>query len=289
MTDKSTQEEAKRIWDQLEAEDRGETVTPEPVENSTETTAAEQSEAPVVEEKKTEEVDPAELIKKISSLEATLTQLTGRMRNAEGHIGGLHSTVKQQVETARRVQEAGAAAPSAKELSAAQGSPEAFAKLEEEYPEFAKAMKPALDAAVAAHVAELRKTLPQTAPQQENLLSKDELEQFKAELKIEQKHEGWSETVSGEEFKVWLNSAPYEVQMLAHSRAPEHAIRLLDLFKDSKKPAPAPEPEPKPSQRHANVAALPTGTRSAVRTKNVDDMTPQEYWAYLDQQEKLKA
>jgi hypothetical protein len=279
-TETTTQEDAKKIWEQLDAEDSGNAPEPEVPSEQPEPAQAEEK----VEEVAASEDDPKVLRDKIAGLEATLNQLAGRVRNTEGHIGGLNSAIKQQIETARKVQESGAQAPSASEISAAQANPEIYKNLEAEYPEFAKAMKPVMEAEIAAQVAALRKQMPQQqpAPSQDNLLSRQELEQFKAELRVESKHPGWQATAAKPEFAGWLQSQPYEVQMLANSPQPEHAIRLFDIYAESRKPS-------TPSQRNASAAALPTGTRSSVRTKNVDEMSPKEYWAFLDSQDKLKA
>ena len=132
-------------------------------------------------------------------------------------------------------------------------------------------------------MAELEKRAPQQSSSEAGL-SRQELDVFKAELKVETRHPGWQEKVAGAEFVGWLNNSPREMKMLAASDEHADAIRLRDLYEDSKKVAPS-----KTSQRLSSAAALPTGQRSQVRAKNVDEMSPQEYWRYLDQLDKSKA
>lgn len=282
-TETTAQDEAKKLWDQFDAEDNGAAVAAEKVEPADADAAGAAQAAPASQEQQAtseEEDDPKALRNKLAGLEAIVTQLTGRLRNAEGHIGGLNSQVKQQLDTAKAVAAAGAQAPSATEIRAAQASPEAMARLESEYPEFAKALAPALDATLNSRFAEFEKRLPkQDAP---TGVTKAELEQFKAEQKIEVRHPGWQDTVKGADFIGWMGSVSREVSLLAASDEPADAIRLMDLYTESKAKRPDPLTEQR-TQRLSSAAALPTGQRTAARTKNVDDMTPAEFWAYQDQ------
>lgn len=286
-TETNAQDEAKKIWDQLEAEDNGESpvLQAEEKSESAEVTA---DAATTTSEQTTpteDEDDPKVLRNKLAGMEAIINQLSGRLRNAEGHIGGLNSQVKSQIEAARKVEATGAQAPTAGEIHAAQANPQALAELERDYPEFSKALRPAIEATMAHRMAEFEKRIPQSQAQQPvtDVVTKQEIEAFKAELKVESRHPGWQEKVAGAEFVGWLQNAPRELKMLAGSNDPSDAIRLLDVFEDAKS-SPS-----KTTQRLNSAAAMPTGQRSAVRTKNVDEMSPQEYWRYLDQLDKQKA
>lgn len=282
-TETSNQEEAKKIWAQLEAEDNG---TAEPSDAAVVDETPEPDTAQAVSESQEssrteDEDDPKVLREKLAGMEAIINQLSGRIRNAEGHIGGLNSQVKQQLEAAKQVKAAGAEAPSTGEIRAAQDNPQAMAELERDYPEFAKALKPAIEATLASRIAEFEKRIPQQQSQPAgDFASKQEIQAFKAELRVESKHPGWQEKVAKPEFIGWLQSGPRELQMLAGSNEPSDAIRLLDIYEESRKTS------GKSNTRLNSAAAMPTGQRSAVRTKNVDDMTPQEYWRYLDQLDK---
>jgi hypothetical protein len=276
----NAQDEAKKIWDQLDAEDSGDAT---PVEQpARDEPVAERSATQVEQPQASEEDDndPKKLREKLAGLESIVGQLTGRLRNAEGHIGGLNSQLKEQLKTAQKIDAAGGTAPTAAEISAAQSDPQALADLERDYPEFAKAVKGPMDA-LRTQMAELQSKIQQPPVQPDGFVSREEIAQLRSEMKVESKHEGWQETVNTPEFHGWVAGVPREVQMLAVSKDPKDAIRLLDLFSESRKPR-------QTTQRHQAAAALPTGQRSTVRTKNVDDMTPQEYWRYLDDIDKSK-
>jgi hypothetical protein len=289
MTTETNQEEAKRIWAQLDAEDDGgntvlEAATPETTQ---EETTAEQAAAETasVEDSKQEPApapdEPVLMREKIAGLEAQLQQALGRLRNAEGHIGGLSSQLKQQLEAAKQVQASGNDAPTAKEIRDAQGSPESMRKLAEDYPEFAAALTPAIEAAVQQKLAAFEQRFQQPSDQMPQFAA--ELNKTRAELTVEVRHPGWKEEVKRPEFIGWLQGANREVQMLAASDEPADAVRLLDLYKTARSTQTQTR-----NQRLNTAAALPTGRTSGVRQKSIEDMTPQEYWSYLDKLEKQK-
>jgi hypothetical protein len=292
----NSQEEAKRIWENLDAEDRGETVTeahadtPDEPEQTAAANATAKSQETVpgnAEADQAQDDDDPRLLKdKLLGMEAIVGQLQQRLRNAEGHIGGLSSQLKQKLETAQAVRDAGGEAPTAAQIKHAQENPEAFKALERDYPEFAAALAPAVDAKVNARMQELRQELEamreQTSQRPQGPDPMQAMQKMRAEMMVEVRHPGWQETVRRPEFQGWLGSQSRELQMLAASSEPADAVRLLDLYQDTRKTT-----STNRNQRLSSVAALPTG-RSAVRAKPVDSMSPEEYWTYLDQLDRQK-
>lgn len=288
------QDEAQKIWDQLDAEESGRAQPP--------SDAPEDPPAP--EQAPTESADPAPadqadatqgsdepaptgeqvLLDKIAGLEAMLGQVTQRLRNAEGHIGGLGSQLKQQLATAQQVTAKGGDAPSPGEIRKAQSDPEAMARLKADYPEFADAMESALNERLSALEQQLLKQAQQPAQAQQGV-SPDEIAKLRAEMAVEVRHPGWQDRVKTPEFVGWLTRQPREIQLLAASDSPQDAVRLLDLHSEATKSTASQR-----TQRLSAAAAIPSGRSGAnVRQKAVEDMTPEEYWAYLDQLDKQKA
>ena len=286
------QDEAQKIWDQLDAEDSGRA---QPVSESNDDPHEQQpaqaypaDPAPAALADATkggdEEAPSGEqaLMDKISGLETMLGQVTQRLRNAEGHIGGLGSQLKQQVQAAQQVTAKGGEAPTAGEIRAAQANPEKMDALKRDYPEFADAMESALNERLSA--LEQRLTAQQPVQQQPGI-SKDEIARLRSEMSVEIRHPGWQDRVQTPEFVGWLRRQPREVQMLAASESPQDAVRLLDLHGEASKAVTSQR-----TQRLESAAAIPSGrSGSNTRAKAVEDMTPQEYWAYLDQLDKQKA
>lgn len=286
------QDEAQKIWDQLDAEDSGR-AQPESISNEdppdtqpaqanpADPAPADQADAPKGSE---EEAQPSEqaLMDKIAGLESMLGQVTQRLRNAEGHIGGLGSQLKQQVQAAQQVTAKGGEAPTAGEIRAAQANPEKMDALKRDYPEFADAMESALNERLSALEQRLA-AQPQQV--QQPGVSAEEIARLRSEMAVEIRHPGWQDRVQTPEFVGWLQRQPREVQMLAASDSPQDAVRLLDLHGEATSSITSQR-----TQRLASAAAIPSGrSGSNTRAKAVEDMTPQEYWAYLDQLDKQKA
>ena len=285
------QDEAQKIWDQLDAEESGRAQPPsdDPADPSapepapaepTEPAPANPADATVPSDEPAPTGEQV-LLDKIAGLEAMLGQVTQRLRNAEGHIGGLGSQLKQQQQVAAQVAAKGGEAPSAGEIRAAQSNPEAMARLKADYPEFADAMESALNERLGALEQQLKQT---QQPAQQQGVSPDEIQRLRAEMAVEVRHPGWQDRVQTPEFVGWLQRQPPEVQMLAASESPRDAVRLLDLHSEAMKTVSSQR-----TQRLSAAAAIPSGRSGGnVRSKAIEDMSPEEYWAYLDQLDRQK-
>ena len=282
----NSQDEAQKIWNQLEAEEAGRAQPPESGESDfpeaaaptddTATAPAEQADATTGEEA-LEPTGEQVLFDKIAGLESMLTQVTQRLRNAEGHIGGLGSQLKQQLQAAQQVTSKGGDAPTAGEIRQAQQSPKAMESLKRDYPEFAEAMEAALTEQMQA----MKAAMPQ--PQAQGV-TPDEFARMRSEMAVEIRHPGWQDRVRTPEFMGWMQRQPREVQMLAASDSPQDAVRLLDLHNDAMKSATSTR-----TQRLNSAAAIPSGrSGSQARTKAVEEMSPQEYWRYLDELDRTQ-
>jgi len=286
------QDEAQKIWDQLEAEETGKAL-PEDKAEGTQATESSDSQQPA-DQHAAAPADKADapaatdaagneqsLMDKIAGLESMLGQVTTRLRNAEGHIGGLNGQLKQQQQLAKQVASSGGEAPNADQIRQAQGSPEAMANLKRDYPEFADAMESALKQQMQEQELRIQALLKD----QKGGVSHEEIAQMRSELAVEAKHPNWQDRVQTPEFMGWLQRQQPEVQMLAASESPRDAIRLLDLHHEAMNSATSANK----TQRLSSAAAIPSGrSGSSVRTKAVEDMTPQEYWRYLDELDKSK-
>lgn len=262
-------EEAKQYWASLES-DAGNTDDVETKPAATAPAAAQAEPEP--------EEDPysglsAAQRNRMIGLEQMVQQQSSRLRNVEGHIGGLKSQLTAQQHAAQS-----ATAPTARELTAAQGSPEAMKELQESYPEFASAIESYVTTTTDALRQELAARTAVPAG-----LSRSEVDVLLNEHTVEVLHPGWKKDVSQPAFIGWLQQQPAEVQRLAASDAATDAVKLLDAYK---------APSAAQTQRNNRLeaqASIPSGrTASANRGKSVDEMTDAEFWAHLDKQEAKK-
>lgn len=266
-----TEEQAKKLWAEMDQEDQAPAGNDDKPTSTPPADAAPAAPAPEA----NEEEDPyagmtAYQKARLIGLEKQNEQLAARVRNVEGHLGGLKSQLMAR--TAPAAATPGAAdAPTAAELQAAQGSPEAMQNLKRDYPEFAEA----IEAVVGQSTAQLRAELARQQPAQPGLTP-----QHVHEAIVEFAHPKWKELVVQPEFVGWLEQQPEEVKRLAASDLAADAVKLLDAFK---------APNPVLDQRNRRLqsqAGIPSGRAGTRGGKSVDEMTDAEYWAYLDKQDK---
>lgn len=281
-----TQENPTRqdIWNQLDAEEASAGTTPAPApapQDPAPQPAAPQSAAAdmgnVNSEEKTDPYAslPPEIREEFIGMKTLTTQLAGRLRQAEGHIGNLTGQLRQAREAAKPQ-------PTAAQISEARNDPEAWKRLEEEYPEFAQVMKPAIE----SHISALRSEIEALRGAAKTTDSPDVLQRLdtaQRELMVEVRHPGWKDLIATPQFTGWLTEQPREVQMLANSPEPRDAIRLLDLHREAKASAGT------RNQRLEAAAAIPTGRASNARPIQMDQMTGEDYWRYLDQLDAQRA
>lgn len=279
---------AKDIWLELDAQDAGDSpasaeraASDEQLEQASRQDSVAQQPAPEAGASQQDQPSPEHqaLLDRIAGLESTLNQATQRLRNAEGHIGGLNSQLKQQLQSAQQITAQGGDAPTARQLVEAQNSPKAMDALRRDYPEFAEAVGAVLD----QQLQEVMRRIPQPV-QQPTAITAADLNQHYAEVAVEVRHPGWKEAVAQPVFRGWLERQPREVRMLAASESPQDASRLLDLYFDGTKTSSAQR-----TQRLSSAAAIPSG-RSGVsaRAKPIEEMSDAEYWAYQDELDKQK-
>ena len=268
-----TEQQALDIWN--------ETETPEPI--AQEPKAEVPAEEPAPEAQPEPVDDPFEgfsprakeyIVGQQAVIEQLRTQteaLHNRVRNTEGHIGGLKSQLERAATAAR---DTGNEAPTNAEIREAIASPEALKQFREEYPEIAKAV----DLAIQERVSSLPRPGPASTEIEALRNQIAQLERQRAIDFIESRHEGWVETIRTPEFQGWVKAQPREVAALGDSNDPRDAVRMLDLFKTGRA---------KPPQRQSSAAAIPSGRSTpSRRVKGTDEMTDAEYWAHLDATEK---
>lgn len=232
--------------------------------------------APVAEVKPAAQPDPWEGVSPIvrEHLEK-LGQLPDRLRNVEGHIGGLKGTLNQMTVAAKAAAtDKGAASPTEGQIAAAVADDAAFAKLKAEYPEWGNAIdqqmtvveKRILQKVQKVDVSGLKNELTQESAKTAQQLRAEISTEIKEEMRLERKYENWRDTVNSSEFTEWLKAQPPVVQALTESARSQDAISLLDSFTEHQAAkaaitAPAEKSRSKEkSQQRLSAATTPKGT-----------------------------
>lgn len=289
MSDQTQELTEQQIWAQLEAEETGKPAPdpdPEPAAAPATTEAASPATTEAAPAAATEpQADdplagvPQVLRDEIAGLRASNAQLQHQVRQAHGKLGELNALVRQSVQAAQHVRSAGGDAPSAGEIAAAQGSAKKFEKLREEYPDFSEA----IDEFVSAKVGQSVDAQQVDSLQQQLAQERAERELLARKTQVEIRHPGWEREIVTPAFGGWLERQLPEIRMLADSNEPAAAIRVLDLYKQERARA--------PSLNHDlhSAAAIQGGRRSTPRQKPVEEMTAEEYWDYLEAQDRAAA
>ena len=198
-----------------------------------------------------------------------LEKLPDRLRNIEGHIGGMKTSlgaVQSAIQAARTAtRQSGASSPTQAQVDAASASTEKWKQLEKDFPEWTDALNERLSALTK----ELSGRMPQIDAAGVKKAVVSEVQPMLATLvsqarhltRIDSKHSGWEETVKTPEFKTWLNDQKADIRALADSENASDAIKLLDTYEEHRKGSKKPDAARDRNQRIVDGAVTPKGTQ----------------------------
>lgn len=223
----------------------------------------------------------------IDELATANAQLLHHVKTAEGRVAAMQREF-QQARVAQQ-QVAPQEAPSQGQIANAAKNPEKWEQLKEDFPEWAGAMEEYV-------ASKLGSVQPQQGldPQQVAAFVQQQVDQTKAEMRqaieearVDGKYENWKDTVNTLEFTQWFTVQSPEIRSLANSDSARDAIRMLDLFHDTKKRS-ASDIKQERGQRLAAAATTRPGQTPPPKT--LDDMSPEELWNYeAAKREKTRA
>ena len=223
----------------------------------------------------------------IDELATANAQLLHHVKTAEGRVAAMQREF-QQARVAQQ-QVAPQEAPSQGQIVNAAKNPEKWEQLKEDFPEWAGAMEEYV-------ASKLGSVQPQQGldPQQVAAFVQQQVDQTKVEMRqaieearVDGKYENWKDTVNTLEFTQWFTVQPPDVRSLANSDSARDAIRMLDMFHETKKRS-ASDIRQERGQRLA--AAATTRPGQTPPPKSLDDMSPAELWDYeAAKREKTKA
>lgn len=271
-------------WDSVQAEREGSQTNPPPEtppaqvdENKPKPTEAPQTEAKPVDPYEGLHPDVRAKLERFDQLATSQSQLLNELREAKGRIGALQS------EWAKSQRVAQAQQPTQAQIAAAAKDPEEWEALKKDFPEWGTAIAKFVDARLGAHAGGQNGP---TAEQIEQLVAQRTENATTAVVKqlneslVTMKHPNWRIEVNTPEFANWARVQSPEVQALANSSNGFDAIRMLDLYAETKARPVAAVKEDRRQKLAAAASTAKQGT-AAVVTKSFEDMSPQEQWDYL--------
>ena len=224
---------------------------------------------------------PAALKQTLEALQSKVSAIDtigNEVKQWSGRVGAIQRELQLQRNAAEQAAKTVSEAPTKQQMAEAAQDDEAWSELKDEFPEWADALEKRtgkLEKKFSEQIESLRQQQPQ-APD----LSALRREYDQKLLTI--KHPSWRQIVASPEYNEWLNKQPQDVRQKAlESTDALECIEVLDQFTAAK--SPVKDVVDKRKERLASSVSAPSGGRP-VRSKSIDDMTPEEYREHVAKQ-----
>lgn len=224
---------------------------------------------------------PAALKQTLEALQSKVSAIDtigNEVKQWSGRVGAIQRELQLQRNAAEQAAKTVSEAPTKQQMAEAAQDDEAWSELKDEFPEWADALEKRtgkLEKKFSEQIESLRQQQPQ-APD----LSALRREYDQKLLTV--KHPSWKQVVTSPEYNEWLNKQPQDVRQKAlESTDALECIEVLDQFTAAN--SPVKDVVDKRRERLASSVSAPSGGRP-VRSKSIDDMTPEEYREHVAKQ-----
>ena len=224
---------------------------------------------------------PAALKQTLEALQSKVSAIDtigNEVKQWSGRVGAIQRELQLQRNAAEQAAKTVSESPTKQQMAEAAQDDEAWSELKDEFPEWADALEKRtgkLEKKFSEQIESLRQQQPQ-APD----LSALRREYDQKLLTV--KHPSWQQLVASPEYNEWLNKQPQDVRQKAlESTDALECIEVLDQFTAAK--SPVKDVVDKRKERLASSVSAPSGGRP-VRSKSIDDMTPEEYREHVAKQ-----
>ena len=224
---------------------------------------------------------PAALKQTLEALQSKVSAIDtigNEVKQWSGRVGAIQRELQLQRNAAEQAAKTVSEAPTKQQMAEAAQDDEAWSELKDEFPEWADALEQRtgkLERKFSEQIESLRQQQPQSPD-----LSALRREYDQKLLTV--KHPSWKQVVTSPEYNEWLNKQPQDVRQKAlESTDALECIEVLDQFTAAK--SPVKDVVDKRKERLASSVSAPSGGRP-VRSKSIDDMTPEEYREHVAKQ-----
>lgn len=219
-----------------------------------------------------------QMLDDLQSQVAQIPQLVQTVKTAEGRVAAM----QRELDVSKNAAKAVGDAPTQTQIAAAAASTEKWDALKADFPEWADATEQFVKASLAGFTPQQVKGID---PEQVGQMIEQRVAEVRAqalqaveEARVDGKHPNWRDEVKSDDFKTWFAQQPATTQQLYYSESGRDAIRMLDLFQESKA-KPAEEVKQERAAKLAAAVSSKPGSSPAV-AKTVDQMSPEELWDY---------
>ena len=224
---------------------------------------------------------PAALKQTLEALQSKVSAIDtigNEVKQWSGRVGAIQRELQLQRNAAEQAAKTVSEAPTKQQMAEAAQDDEAWSELKDEFPEWADALEKRtgkLEKKFSEQIESLRQQQPQSPDL--NALRRE----YDQKL-LTVKHPSWKQVVTSPEYHEWLNKQPQDVRQKAlESTDALECIEVLDQFTAAK--SPVKDVVDKRKERLASSVSAPSGGRP-VRSKSIDDMTPEEYREHVAKQ-----
>lgn len=256
-------------------------ATPEPTSAKADADEAAQAKADAEAQEAKAAAQKAAAEKAAADSQRFLESLPGRIRNIEGHLGGLKSQFDTALATAKAAAEKrGGEAPTDKQVQVALANPKEWAALKEDFPEWAGPIE-AEFAAVRNELAQARKGvdvegIKKDVSGQVGALIPGVIEEAEERAFLRLKHPDWRKQVVTAEFRNWFQAQSPEIQQLGDSKRADDAIQVFDAYAAHQKSANEARAAAQRKQQRLSGGLTPQGAPSGPRHQPTDREAEQE-------------
>lgn len=224
---------------------------------------------------------PAALKQTLEALQSKVSAIDtigNEVKQWSGRVGAIQRELQLQRNAAEQAAKTVSEAPTKQQMAEAAQDDEAWSELKDEFPEWADALEKRADK-LEKKFSEQIESLRQQQPQAPDLSA---LRREYDQKLLTIKHPSWQQLVASPEYNEWLNKQPQDVRQKAlESTDALECIEVLDQFTAAK--SPVKDVVDKRKERLASSVSAPSGGRP-VRSKSIDDMTPEEYREHVAKQ-----
>lgn len=214
-------------------------------------------------------------LERFDQMAATQTDLFNKLKETQGRVGALQSEFAKQRQAAE--------APTQRQVAAAAKDPEKWAGLKNDFPEWGEGIAEFVESRIGA-ISQGQGLTAEQVEQAVALRTEALASDFQKAL-VEIKYETWEDEVKTPEFSAWFGAQRPEVQSLASSVKGKDALKMLDLFYESKK---KPVADVRQTRQDKLAAAVTAKPGAPVPTKTFEDMSQSEQWNYLAEERSRK-
>jgi hypothetical protein len=214
-------------------------------------------------------------LERFDQMAATQTDLFNKLKETQGRVGALQSEFAKQRQAAE--------APTQRQVAAAAKDPEKWAGLKNDFPEWGEGIAEFVESRIGA-ISQGQGLTAEQVEQAVALRTEALASDFQKAL-VEIKYETWEDEVKTPEFGAWFGAQRPEIQSLASSVKGKDALKMLDLFYESKK---KPVADVRQTRQDKLAAAVTAKPGAPVQTKTFDDMSQSEQWNYLAEERSRK-